>query len=42
MSHLYTQPRIPEEDMELRLRALEEHDCALLRAAKAAGARIGD
>jgi hypothetical protein len=28
--------------MELRLRDLEEHDYALLRAAKAAGARIGD
>ncbi len=40
MSHLYTQPRTPEEDMELRLRDLEEHDYALLRAAKAAGARV--
>ena len=42
MSHLFTQKRTPEEDMELRLRDLEEHDYALLRAAKAAGARIGD
>lgn len=40
MSHLYTHPRTPEEEMELRLRDLEEHDYALLRAAKAAGASI--
>ena len=42
MSHLYTQPRTPEEDMELRLRDLEEHDYALLRAAKAAGGSIAN
>jgi len=40
MSHLYTQPRTPEEDMELRLRDLEIHDFALLRAAKAAGVHV--
>jgi hypothetical protein len=42
MSHLHTQERTPEEDTELRLRSLEEHDYALVRAAEAAGGRVGN
>jgi hypothetical protein len=38
--HLVTEPLTPEEDTEARLRQLEQHDFALLRAAKAAGARV--